>query len=221
MAQIITIEGNIGSGKSTLLAHLKEKYKNNDTILFLREPVDEWENIKDDAGVTMLQKFYSDQKTYSFPFQMMAYISRLSLLKEAVKNNRNSIIITERSLTTDKMVFAKMLFDNGNIEDVNYKIYLKWFDSFVSEYPINKAIYVNSSPTVCYDRIHERSRLGESHIPLEYLDSCDKYHTVMIEFFKKENNIEVLEVNGNTNIKENEDVLQKWLEDIDVFILDA
>lgn len=218
MAQIITIEGNIGSGKSTLLAHLKEKYKNDDTILFLREPVDEWESIKDENGVTMLQKFYSDQKTYAFSFQMMAYISRLSLLKEAVKTNPNSVIITERSLTTDKMVFAKMLFDNGNIEDVNYQIYLKWFDSFVSEYPINKAIYVNSSPTVCYDRIHERSRLGESHIPLEYLDSCDKYHGDMIEFFKKENNIEVLEVNGNTNIKENEDVLTKWLQDISVFI---
>lgn len=218
MAQIITIEGNIGSGKSTLLAHLKEKYITKPNILFLREPVDEWENIKDDAGVTMLQKFYSDQKTYAFSFQIMAYISRLALLKEAVKNNPSAIIITERSLTTDKMVFAKMLFDNGNIEDVNYQIYLKWFDGFVSEYPINKAIYVNSSPKVCYDRIHERSRLGESHIPLEYLDSCDKYHAIMIEFFKKENNIEVLEVNGNSNIKENEDVLTKWLQDIDVFI---
>ena len=74
MAQIITIEGNIGSGKSTLLAHLKEKYENNTNIIFLREPVDEWECIKDKEGVTMLEKFYSDQKTYSFSFQMMAYI---------------------------------------------------------------------------------------------------------------------------------------------------
>jgi deoxyadenosine/deoxycytidine kinase len=221
MAQIISIEGNIGSGKSTLLAHLKEKYKTNPNILFLREPVDEWENIKDENGTTMLQKFYSDQKTYAFSFQLMAYISRLSLLKEAVKNNPDAIIITERSLTTDKMVFAKMLYDNGNIEEVNYQIYLKWFECFACEYPIKKVIYVNSSPEICHQRIHERARLGESVIPLEYLDLCDKYHKEMIEFFKSENNIVILEVDGNLNIKENEDVLKKWLQDIDVFILDA
>lgn len=140
MAQIISIEGNIGSGKSTLLAHLKEKYKNSSNILFLREPVDEWEGIKDENGVTMLQKFYNDQKTYAFSFQMMAYISRLALLKDAIKNNPNSIIITERSLFTDKMVFAKMLCESGNIEEVNYQIYLKWFECFACEYPIKNNI---------------------------------------------------------------------------------
>jgi len=221
MAQIITIEGNIGSGKSTLLAHLKEKYKDAPNILFLREPVDEWENIKDENGTTMLQKFYSDQKTYAFSFQLMAYISRLSLLKEAVKNNPDAIIITERSLTTDKMVFAKMLYDNGNIEDVNYQIYLKWFECFACEYPIKKVIYVNSSPEICHQRIHERARLGESVIPLEYLNACHKYHKEMIEFFKSENNIVILEVDGNLNIKKNEYILKGWLQFIDEFILDA
>lgn len=220
MVQIITIEGNIGSGKSTLLAHLKEKYKTNANIIFLREPVDEWESIKDKEGVTMLEKFYSDQKTYSFSFQMMAYISRLNLLKDAVKNNPDAIIITERSLTTDKMVFAKMLYDAGNIEEVNYQIYSKWFDCFASEYPIKKIIYVKSSPKICYDRIHERSRLGESVIPLEYLNTCDEYHSGMMQYFS-ENKNELLELDGNVNmkIKENEHVLTKWLEDINVFIL--
>jgi deoxyadenosine/deoxycytidine kinase len=221
MAQIITIEGNIGSGKSTLLAHLKEKYKTNPNILFLREPVDEWENITDADGISMLQKFYTDKKTYAFSFQMMAYISRLALLKEAIKNNPDAIIITERSLITDKMVFAKMLYDSGNIEEVNYQIYLKWFECFACEYPIKKVIYVNSAPNVCYDRIHERARLGESVIPLDYLDTCDKYHMQMMVSFT-ENKNEILELDGNTNIKlkENEHVFKKWLEDIDAFILD-
>jgi deoxyadenosine/deoxycytidine kinase len=222
MAQIITIEGNIGSGKSTLLAHLREKYKTNLNILFLREPVDEWENIKDENGITMLQKFYSDQKTYSFPFQMMAYISRLALLKEAIKNNPDAIIITERSLVTDKMVFAKMLYDNENIEEVNYQIYVKWFECFACEYPIKKVIYVNSSPEICYQRIHERARLGEAIIPLDYLNTCHNYHSHMMETFT-ENKNEILELNGNTNIKikENEHIFTQWLEDIDAFILDA
>jgi deoxyadenosine/deoxycytidine kinase len=221
MSQIITIEGNIGSGKSTLLEHLKEKYNVTDNnIIFLKEPVDEWENIKDENGTTILQKFYADQKAYSFSFQMMAYISRLALLKEAIENNPNAIIITERSLVTDKMIFAKMLYDSGNIQHVDYQIYSKWFDCFAKDYPINKAIYVNSSPEVCYERIHERSRLGESEIPLSYLISCDDYHKNMIVHFSENEKISVMELDGNTNIKikENEYCLGEWLEKVDSFI---
>jgi len=224
MSQIITIEGNIGSGKSTLLQHLKEKYSaTNQTtcnIIFLREPVDEWENIQDENGISILQKFYADQKAYSFSFQMMAYISRLALLKESIEKNPHAIIITERSLVTDKMIFAKMLYDSGNIEEVDYQIYTKWFDCFAKDYPIKKVIYVNSSPEICYERIHERSRLGEAEIPLSYLSNCDSYHKNMIETFLKNENISVMELNGNTNIKikENEHCLSEWLEKVDEFI---
>jgi deoxyadenosine/deoxycytidine kinase len=221
MAQIITIEGNIGSGKSTLLQHLKEELGHcTDSIIFLREPVDEWENIQDENGTTILQKFYADQKTYSFSFQMMAYISRLALLKVTIKNNPNAIIITERSLVTDKMVFAKMLYDSGNIECVEYQIYSKWFECFAKDYPINKVIYVNSSPEVCYERIDERSRLGEDVIPLSYLTTCDLYHKDMISYFSENENISVLELDGNTNIKikENEHCLHEWLVKIDELI---
>ena len=226
MSQIITIEGNIGSGKSTLLEHLKEKYnvagnnKSNKEIIFLREPVDEWENIKDENGVTILQKFYADQKAYSFSFQMMAYISRLALLKEAVEKNPNAIIITERSLVTDKMIFAKMLYDSGHIQHIEYQIYSKWFECFAKDYPINKVVYVNSSPEICFSRIHERSRLGESEIPLDYLTSCDDYHKNMIASFSENKNISVMELNGNTNIKikENEHCLSEWLDKIHDFI---
>jgi deoxyadenosine/deoxycytidine kinase len=221
MSLIITIEGNIGSGKSTLLQHLKEELSGHtDSIIFLREPVDEWENIKDENGISILQKFYADQKTYSFSFQMMAYISRLSLLKDTIQNNPNAIIITERSLVTDKMVFAKMLYDSGHIQHIEYQIYLKWFECFAKDYPINKVIYVNSSPEVCYERIDERSRLGEDKIPLSYLTTCDLYHKNMIAYFSENENISVLELDGNTNIKikENEHCLHEWLIKIDTLI---
>jgi deoxyadenosine/deoxycytidine kinase len=65
MTQIISIEGNIGSGKSTLLANLKEALKGNPSVVFLKEPVDEWETIQDANGCTMLQKFYGNQERYS------------------------------------------------------------------------------------------------------------------------------------------------------------
>ena len=109
MSKIISIEGNIGSGKSTILKSLKKHLCNNNNIIFIQEPVDQWENIKDKEGNTILKKFYENQKEYSFAFQMMAYISRLSVLKIAIENNPEAIIITERCLNTDRFVFAKML----------------------------------------------------------------------------------------------------------------
>lgn len=216
---IVSIEGNIGSGKSTLLSNLRETLKDRNDIVFLKEPVDEWEKITDENGLTMLEKFYSNQKEYSFPFQMMAYISRLALLKEAVKNNPGAIIITERSLFTDKMVFAKMLYESGNIEMINFKIYLKWFDTFASEFPVNKVIYVKALPETCHHRIVKRSRTGESNISLDYLTNCDKYHNEMID---KNCSTCVcdnqLVIDGNVDIYENTSKLQEWINNVKTFI---
>ena len=221
---IVSIEGNIGSGKSTLLANLRETYKNDANIVFLKEPVDEWEKIKDENGITILEKFYSDQIKYSFPFQMMAYVSRLKVLRDELKKiqfseDKKTIIITERSLHTDKMVFAKMLYDSGKIEYINYQIYLSWFNTFSEEFPVHKIVYVKTCPEKCYSRVHKRSRDGEENIPLDYLINCSKYHNDMLDMSSSEcvcNNQLVLD--GNIDIYENKKQLEIWSSDIDKFI---
>lgn len=223
--KIVSIEGNIGSGKSTLLENLRKKYSNNECVIFLREPVDDWEKIKDSEGNTMLKKFYSNQNKYSFAFQMMAYISRLTILRDTVKQIeqinklklQNFIIITERSLYTDKYVFAKMLYDQGKIEDVCYQIYLNWFEEFAKDFPINHSIYVNTEPNKCYERIHKRARDGEEVIPLAYLEDCHSYH----DYFLDDNKgikTKKLVLNGNVDIYENENIMEEWLEQINQFI---
>ena len=221
---IVSIEGNIGSGKSTLLSSLREHYKDNSNVVFLKEPVDEWEKIKDENGETILKKFYADQEKYSFPFQMMAYVSRIKVLRDTLKTiktdieDKNIIIITERSLYTDKMVFAKMLYDTKKIEHVNYQIYLNWFDTFSDEFPVNKVVYVKTSPDKCYQRIVKRSRTGEENIPLEYLTSCSIYHDNMLD---KENQecvcLDQLILDGNVDIYENENQVNEWINEIEKF----
>ena len=215
--QIISIEGNIGSGKSTLLSMLKAKFGDNKNIVFLQEPVDDWETITDINGVTMLEKFYANQKEYSFPFQMMAYISRLALLKKAIREHPGAIIITERSLYTDKHVFAKMLHDQGKIEDVCYQIYLNWFDEFAKDFPINYTVYVQTDPTNCYHRIHKRAREGEEVIPLAYLQDCHNYHE---DFLDEQTGISSRKLNldGNVDIYKNEQIVEDWLSQIKGFI---
>ena len=82
MTIIYSIEGVIGSGKSTLVKMLKKYFEDDSTYYFLEEPVSIWETIKDSFGNTILSKFYADQKKYAFAFQMMAYISRIAILKK-------------------------------------------------------------------------------------------------------------------------------------------
>ena len=217
--EIFSIEGNIGSGKSTLFEELKNVYSCIPNIVFLEEPVSEWEKIKNKQGEPMLQLFYRDSKKYSFSFQMMAFISRLAILKKTIESNKGKkiIIITERSLYTDKHVFAKMLYDKNNMEDVEYDIYLNWFDTFVNEYPVNNVIYIKTAPKKCHERINKRARVGEEVIPLQYLEECHVYHE---NFLDKTVGIKAnqLLLNGNVDIFQNADVLNGWIRQIDAFI---
>ena len=206
--KIVSIEGNIGSGKSTLLENLKKYFSEYSNVVFVDEPVSEWETITDPKnGENIIQLFYRDQEKYSFSFQMMAYISRLSLLKKAYEENENCIIITERSLLTDKHVFAQMLYDDGKIEDINYQIYKKWFDTFSKDFPIDLFIYVDTMPTNCFKRVDKRSRTGENNIPLEYLNNCHIYHERMMEKF-----CNVLHIDGNVDINEKQNQMQEWID---------
>jgi len=178
MKKIISIEGNIGSGKSTLIKSL-ESYGLD--VIYLPEPVDLWNDIKDTSGVTILEKYYQDSQRYAFPFQMMAYITRLSAIRKAVAEAPdNSIIITERSINTDREIFAKMLYDAGKIEHICYLIYLRWFDEF-SESKLDGIIYVQTTPAICSQRIENRNRKGEESIPLKYLEECHRYHEQWIK----------------------------------------
>ncbi len=209
MPIILSIEGNIGSGKSTLLAELEHIYAQDPTICFLQEPVDVWDSIKDEAGVTILQKYYADQKRYAFSFQMMAYISRIALMREALKKNYRVILI-ERSVYTDSAVFAKMLFDDKKIEEIEYKIYLRWVNEFIADFPPVKYIYVRAEPAVSYQRILQRGRTGET-IPIEYLENCHKYHDEWLLNTPSP----LLKLNANADIQEN---LGTWLKQINDFI---
>ena len=182
MVYIISIEGNIGSGKSTLThllsKHLKSIYGVGD-IIYLQEPVAEWDDIRDEEGRTMLEKFYADQHRYAFSFQMMAYISRVALLRRATSNTFAGIIVTERSVETDREVFARMLHDEGKIEQAEYQIYLKWFDEFTRGLNVHGTIHLETPPTLCWERVASRSRDGET-IPLNYLQKCEDYHRVWL-----------------------------------------
>jgi deoxyadenosine/deoxycytidine kinase len=174
---IISIEGNIGAGKTTIVQELNKEFNGAKNIIFVKEPVDIWETITDNDGQTILQKFYAEPSKYAFQFQVMALTTRLSLIRETIKNNPDcEILICERSVDADKEIFAKMLHDDGLITDLDYKIYSLMSTEHAKDFTVAGHIYINADADICFNRIHKRSRNGEGGIELSYLEKCKKYH---------------------------------------------
>ena len=165
-------------------------------ICFLQEPVAIWESIKDNNHKNIIEHFYEDNERYSFAFQMMAYISRLKLLKDALNENYD-IIFTERSIYSDRNVFATMLYKSNKMNSIEYTIYNQWFDEFSSIIKNIKTIYIRTVPEICKLRIDIRSRKGEN-IELDYLKTCHYYHEIWLNRDKQHANTNT-NINANTN----------------------
>ena len=175
---LISIEGNIGAGKSTFVRALQDALgRTGRNIVFLEEPVKEWTKLRASDGEHIITKFYADPHRYSFPFQMVAYISRISMLRKAIAENPDGIIISERCLDADRKVFATMLKDEGKMDEFLYQIYCRWFDEFEDIWRGGKQVkvYLRADPSVCMQRVEKRAREGES-LTLDYLEKCHSYH---------------------------------------------
>ena len=86
------------------------------------------------------------------------------------------IVITERSVLTDRYVFAEMLHREGKLDDLEWSLYLKWFNHYAANLPVKGVIHLTTSATTSKDRIHQRGRSGEDRIPLEYLEHLHDQH---------------------------------------------
>lgn len=208
--KIVSVEGNIGAGKTTILNKMQKE--NTDTsIVFIREPVDMWESFKDNDGNTIISKFYENPEKYSFQFQVMAFTTRLFLLKDTIEKNPNAkIFICERSLEADKEIFANMLHNDKLMDDISFKIYKQYFqDSLNPLYKLSGIIYINTSPVTSFERIAIRNREGESNITMTYLEKCHNAHKLWLHNFDKP----ILSIDSNYTIGKLFQI-NKFLQDI-------
>jgi len=191
---IISVEGNIGSGKTSILKSLSQHISTENIrrdIYIMLEPIDEWNNIKDRNGKTILSLFYEDRTKYSLAFQTLVCITIRDRLIQIVQDLPNiKYIVCERSLTSSRSVFAQMLKDSGHMTDLEYSVYLELFtDSTTDWMEPSEMIYIDTSPTICIERINQRlteqtqtgenGRDGEQLIELSYLLMCKDYHERM------------------------------------------
>jgi len=183
LPKIYSIEGNIGAGKTTILEEIESL--RNSKICIVREPVDVWTLIRDSTGENILEKFYKDPKKYAFAFQVLAFNTRLNTIKNAFNHSNNSenkyeVILCERSLHSDGHIFAKMLYDDGLIDEISYKIYEKMYSEAIKEVSLSGVIYLDIPPETCAERIVKRARDGEENITLDYLQRCHRYHSTWL-----------------------------------------
>jgi deoxyadenosine/deoxycytidine kinase len=181
---LFSVEGNIGAGKSTLIETLKQKYKYRNDILFLQEPVDIWEKIKDKTTQqTILEKFYINPEKYAFSFQIMAFMTRWNILKQAIENASSEckMIVMERSLDADFHIFAKMLYEDEKMNDIEFQIYNMVSKQILESYHIYGIIWINTDVNTCIQHIQQRLREGEDKIDSTYLHKCDNYHKKWLE----------------------------------------
>lgn len=204
MPIIISLDGNIGSGKTTLLGEIRDKVN----VHVVDEPVAQWTALKNAEGTNLLELFYQDKKRWAYTFQNCAILTRLKNIKDAVEAG-HKIIITERSILTDKYVFAEMLRDAGDMDPLEWELYESWFDIFGKEYPVNGIIYVSTNAYISKERIQIRNRIGEENINIEYLEALDIQHKKWIE----NTNIPVLTLSTEIGVP-----VEKNIEEIKLFI---
>ena len=212
---LISIEGNIGSGKTTLFNILEKKLLLNDykKKKFMKEPIDKWLNLKDNSNTNILELFYKDKSKWSFSFQICAFISKIKELEKYFIDS--DIIITERTVLTDRECFAKELYENKLINEIDWTLYNDLYNIMVKPtYIPNGIVYLECDPRISLDRINKRNRAEETGIPQDYLNQIHMRH----EAWLSTTTIPVLKINVNENYLNDKEQLKSIISRIQDFI---
>ena len=156
---VIGISGIIGVGKSTLTEDLG-KHLNSNVIY---EPVDDNK---------YLSGFYQDMKRYSFPMQVYLLNRRFKQHQQMVWSDKSTI--QDRTIYED-VIFAKMLWEDGLMEELDFKTYVDLFKNMSNFlHRPDLIVYLDVEPDEALKRCRRRSRDCESTMTLEYLAKLKK-----------------------------------------------
>ena len=174
MTKFFFIEGNISSGKSTFISLLENFFPKCKVIY---EPLDVWKDLKDEDGKNILDHFYTDMKKYAYAFQSTAFLSRVIRLKE-ISDSTEDYVFIERSVYSDKNIFAKNCHESGIMSTIESKLYHQWFNWMENYFNIPQKyfIYLKCDPEISHKRIKERNRPEEESVSLEYLKTLHNLH---------------------------------------------
>lgn len=158
----VVVAGNIGSGKTTLTEKLADKlgWRPN------------FESVSDNP---YLEDFYGDMSRWSFPLQVYFLNHRFKTHK-LIEESRGSEI-QDRSIYEDANIFARALYEQGNLTDRDYENYKNLFDSMIGYLqPPDLMICLRRSVPKLIERIKMRGRDYEQNISVDYLEQLNDYY---------------------------------------------
>ncbi len=136
------------------------------------------ENFGENA---FLPRFYADMKRWAFHSQTFFLMEKTQQLLEAgrVLSERSESkdyrgIIQDTPIQQDAFSYAKAQHVLGNIDDAEWKLYLKIYDAFEPQFPKPDIIvFLETSIGEIEKRINARGRGYEQKIPQSYLELLD------------------------------------------------
>ena len=167
--RFVLVAGNIGAGKTSLTERLAARMGWHAA----------YESVADNP---YLADFYADMHAWSFHLQVF-FLGHRAAQHKALAENRQSAII-DRSIYEDAFIFARALYEMGNMTERDYLSYRRLFDVVVGELPLpDLLIYLRAPVPVLLERISRRGRAIESGISADYLSLLDRYYDEWLKDF--------------------------------------
>lgn len=163
----VAIAGNIGVGKSTLTCILAE----NLGWKPFYEAVDENPYLAD---------FYADMRRWSFHSQVFFLSRRLQHHRQLVDHPGS--VVQDRSVYEDAEIFARNLYDQGQMSPRDYGAYHDLYEGIRAFLPPpDLLVYLKGSVETLLTRIRLRGRDFERDISPDYLDRLNILYDQWIE----------------------------------------
>ncbi|TWT23894.1 deoxynucleoside kinase [Planomicrobium sp. CPCC 101110] len=179
---VITIAGTVGVGKSTMTKALADALNFRTSF----EKVD---------TNPYLDLFYDDFEKWSFHLQIYFLAERFKEQKRMFEYGGG--FVQDRSIYEDTGIFAKMHWEKGTMNNVDYETYTNLFEAMVMTpyfpHP-DLLIYLEGSIEDILGRIQERGRTMEQQTPVDYwVEMHERYENWINNF----NGCPVLRLNIN------------------------
>jgi deoxyadenosine/deoxycytidine kinase len=137
--------------------------------------VDTWQ-----AGFAsnLLDAVYHDMERWSFTFQILAFVTRAKTWQEVLARTNHNRVVLERSIFTDRHVFATNMHQIGAMTETEWQVYCGLWDFLASNYCVepDAIVYLRTPAEECRERITERDRSEETGIGLDYLKQLEALH---------------------------------------------
>ncbi len=157
----LSVMGTMGSGKTTVAKILAKELK-----FHLLE-----ENFGENA---FLPRFYQDMKRWAFHSQTFFLMEKINQMLETPKLLKKRSVVQDTPIEQDAFSYAKALHVLGNMDDAEWRLYVKIYRSFEPYFPKpDLIVYLETSVPAMAGRIEKRGRGYEQKIPASYLELLD------------------------------------------------